>query len=32
MAAQNWKMLLFDVPDSVVGNLMELETFTSNLF
>jgi hypothetical protein len=25
-------MVLFDVPDSVIRSLKELETFTSNLF
>jgi hypothetical protein len=32
MAAKNRKMLLFDVPDSVIRNLSKLENLTSHLF
>jgi hypothetical protein len=31
-AAKIWKVLLFDVPDSVIRNRREMEKFTSNLF
>jgi hypothetical protein len=30
--SQKQKMLLFDVPDSVIRNLRELENLTTNLF
>jgi hypothetical protein len=32
MAAKNMKMLPFDVLDSVIRSLKELETFTSDFF
>jgi hypothetical protein len=32
LEAKGRKMLLFDVPDSVIRNLRELENFNKNLF